>query len=54
MLRDKIIKERFGESISNFLPNKDIALSAVPSDEPLGATFYKTAAAGSPSSTDYI
>lgn len=59
MLRDKIIKEKFGESISNFLPNSHPAQvapasSILPSDEPLSATFYKTAAAGVPSSTDYI
>jgi hypothetical protein len=55
-LRDKIIKDKFGFSISNFLPNKEtqapltqqayadakqITKVGVPQD-PLGATFYQT------------
>ena len=51
MLRDKLIKDQFGQSISNFLPAKDRSLSPgkegedrksrMPVDA-LGATLYKT------------
>jgi len=59
-LRDQIIKEKFGVSISNFLPNKDEAhkketidnnaTTSTPiqqqnKNDPLSATFYKTATA---------
>jgi hypothetical protein len=50
VLRDKLIKDQFGQSISNFLPAKDRSLSPgkegedrrkMPVDA-LGATLYKT------------
>jgi hypothetical protein len=64
-LRDQIIKEKFGVSISNFLPSKEEppatkskdtvqAFHRTNSKDPLAATFYKTATADNlPTAPDY-